>query len=317
MDSELLKKIVFDLITSGNTADGSTKKFEDLKHNDDLLPMIQEKLELILDYFYKYREIVYDVQGIRDHGVDMVLKYTQDDEPRKIGFQIKSFDDIEAEGWQKTLKSQMYEAHTYHSNGMEDFYILFCTNIIKHKDKIRNATADIVANNQFITHSITPNKVLHFLNLHNAEIGAYIKRRLSLHDHVFAEAVDNLDQCTLLEGALIIDLLVEIYINRSDVLDENLLNSSVAIDVIDTYSIKDQLLENAALNVLNKGFFHQETYSGKLSIQSYNTQAIGALAYDAKVRYGYDDDEIKSYLFHSLMADQIKELLNENSIDEK
>lgn len=179
MDGDLLKKIVYDLITSGRTTEGLTKQFAVMKHNDDLLPKICAKLERILAHFYKYRELVCDVQGVRDHGVDIVLKYEQDEDSKKLGFQVKSFDDIKANDWQSKLKAQMFEAQAYHSHSMVDFYILFCSDAVQHRDKIRNAMADLTANAQFNCFPISPTMVLHFLNLGDAEIGAYIKPLLS------------------------------------------------------------------------------------------------------------------------------------------
>lgn len=314
MDADLLKGIVFDLITSGRTTDGLTKQFATMKHNADLLPKICEKLELILDYFYKYRELVCDVQGVRDHGVDIVLKFEADDGSRKIGFQVKSFDDIKAEDWQTKLKAQMFEAQGYHSSSMDDFYILFCSDIEQHRDKIRNAMADLTANTQFNCHPIRPQQVLHFLKLGDAEIGAYIKRRLSKYDYVFAEAVESLDRCSLIEGALVIDGLIELIFDDSDLTAEKLYDSHIAQSVTESYPHNSvDSLDDAITSVIDKGFFAHETYTGKLTLNEWSTNALAAVAYDAKVRYNYGRDDLKSYLFHSLMADQIDDVTSDTA----
>ena len=314
MDSDLLKGIVFDLITSGRTTDGLTKQFATMKHNADLLPKICEKLELILGYFYKYRELVCDVQGVRDHGVDIVLKYEQDEGARKVGFQVKSFDDIKAVDWQTKLKAQMFEAETYHGSNMDDFYILFCSDIEQHRDKIRNAMADLTANTKFICHPISPPKVLHFLKLGDAEIGAYIKRRLSKHDRVFADAVESMDRCSLLEGALVIHGLIDLLFSDANLTPGKLCDFSIAHTIAETYPNQSiESIEEAVMRVIEKGFFDHETYTGELTLNDQATNALAAIAYDAKVRYEYDDSDLKSYLFHSLMADQIEEIMENGS----
>lgn len=308
MDSNLLKEIVFDLIASGRTSDGLTKKFATMSHNKDLLPKLCEKLELILDYFYKYREIVYDVQGVRDHGVDVVLRYEKDDDSRKIGFQVKSFDDISEESWQTKLKAQMFEAETYHGHGMDDFYVLFCTDIERHRDKLRNATADLTANNKFVCHPISPPKALHFINLGEAEIGAYIKRRLSEHDYVFSEATDSLEGYSLVEGAMVIEGLVDMLIDGAQLTAEDICESSLAAAILDKYPDQsDTPIEESVMRIIDGTFFYPDTYTGELKLHDGAIEAIAAVAYDARVRYGYSRDDLKSYLFHSLMADQIDE----------
>lgn len=308
VDADLLQKIVFDLISSGRTTDGLTKQFVEMSHNKELLPKLCEKLELILDYFYKYREIVYDVQGVRDHGVDVVLRYDRDGESKKIGFQVKSFGDIKAEGWQTKLKSQMFEAQTYHGHGMEDFYVPFCTDITQHRDKLRNANADLTANNKFVCHPISPPMTLHFLNLGEAEIGAYIKRRLSKHDCVFTEATDSLERCSLTEGAMVIVGLVDMLFEGAQLMAEDICESSMVSSILDRYPGNEAMpIEESVLRIVDGQFFYADTYTGKLTLNAGAIEAIAAIAYDAKVRYGYTGDDLKSYLFHSLMADQICE----------
>lgn len=279
-----------------------------MSHNKDLLPQLSEKLELILDYFYKYREIVYDVQGVRDHGVDLVLKYEKDDESRKIGFQVKSFNDINEDNWQTKLKAQMYEAETYHGHSMDDFYVLFCTDIQQHRDKLRNATADLTANNKFVSHPISPPKILHFLKLSEAEIGAYIKRRLSEHDYVFTEAADSLGGYSRTEGAMVIDGLVDMLFEGAQLIAEDICESPLAAFVLDKYpNESDTPFEESVMRIADGRFFYQETYTGQLKLHDGAAEAIAAVAYDARVRYGYSKDDLKSYLFHTLMADQIDE----------
>ena len=310
MDGDLLKKIVYDLITSGRTTEGLTKQFATMKHNDDLLPKICAKLEGILDHFYKYRELVCDVQGVRDHGVDIILKYEQDEDSRKLGFQVKSFDDIKANDWQSKLKAQMFEAQAYHSHSMDDFYILFCSDVVQHRDKIRNAMADLTANTQFKCFPISPSMILYFLNLGDVEIGAYIKRRLSKHDCVFADAIASLDHCSLLEGALVIDGLIELHFNDVNLTPEKLCDSTMAFTIAETYpNLSTEAIDDAVMSVINKGFFAHETFTGKLTLNDCATDAMVAIAYDAKVRYNYTDPDLKSYLFYSLMADRIDEIV--------
>ena len=69
--------------------------FRKLKHDADLLPQLQAQLETIRDAYGKFQPIVYDTQGIRDDGSDVVFRIDGNDAQgmQLLGFQVKSFDD--------------------------------------------------------------------------------------------------------------------------------------------------------------------------------------------------------------------------------
>src|SRR5216684_2372818 len=47
--------------------------FQRMKHDSSLLPKLQAQLEAFLAAHEKFREVIYDTQGIRDDGTDMIL----------------------------------------------------------------------------------------------------------------------------------------------------------------------------------------------------------------------------------------------------
>lgn len=65
-----------------------------MKHNADLCPAFQEKIDTIVNSFGKYRNITYDVQGINDKGADIVIRLNSDEVIRYICIQIQSQDHV-------------------------------------------------------------------------------------------------------------------------------------------------------------------------------------------------------------------------------
>ena len=64
----VLAKLIFQLLQYKRAAPQATHRFAVLKHNDDLCPRFQRKLDVALDAFKKYRKIIYDVQGFTDQA---------------------------------------------------------------------------------------------------------------------------------------------------------------------------------------------------------------------------------------------------------
>ena len=91
----------------------TTQPFRNWKHNRDILPKLQQQLELILDAYGKFHPIVYDTQGIRDDGVDIALSHFPEgnsDEKQIIGFQAKSFEDLAPTSYLQSIKAQHDDA---------------------------------------------------------------------------------------------------------------------------------------------------------------------------------------------------------------
>lgn len=71
-----------------------TVRFRDLGHDRDLCPGFRERVAALLGSYLAYRTDVQDTQGMRDEGIDVHLYY-QLDGTRRVGLQVKSFDEID------------------------------------------------------------------------------------------------------------------------------------------------------------------------------------------------------------------------------
>ena len=73
----------------GRSAD--TERLASLRHDRDLCPRVHNRIKAMLDVYAAYRQDAHDIQGLRDEGVDILLKYRdRDDNEHLAGVQIKS-----------------------------------------------------------------------------------------------------------------------------------------------------------------------------------------------------------------------------------
>src|SRR5687767_13775782 len=106
---DYLARIIYELLQFRRSPYEATSIFSSLKHNVDLCPKFQAKLESVYDAFDKYQTITYDIQGPRDQGTDILVRQRIDDENRYICFQIKSNDDLKKSDYLKVLKAQYFD----------------------------------------------------------------------------------------------------------------------------------------------------------------------------------------------------------------
>jgi len=128
---DYVKKSIYDLLVGRRASLKETKIFKKWKHNKDLVPQFNNKINLILEQFERYHRICYEIQGIKDKGIDVLVKYEIEAEDKFIGIQIKSYDDLNKEHWLQNLKAQMTDVNAnYQANSsLVDFYIAFCTDL--------------------------------------------------------------------------------------------------------------------------------------------------------------------------------------------
>jgi len=75
LEADYLKRVLFDLLYFRRSSERETMWFRDRKHDRDLVPAIDIRVNEIIDLFEKYHRVCYDTQGIRDRGIDVLLRY--------------------------------------------------------------------------------------------------------------------------------------------------------------------------------------------------------------------------------------------------
>ena len=205
---ETVPDIVTRLIRFHRSPPRADRAFRKLKHDRDLLPRLQTQLEIVLGAYGKFEPLVYDTQGVRDDGSDIVLRWRTENASRAeyIGFQVKSFDDLEKDQYLKLLKSQHFESHTAISE-LRKYFIVLCTDASVHKNKIRSIEAAFkLAENSEV---IEPSFAHAFLFMQRTTLEAIVKKTLEAEDYVFREALESLDFSTQSAKALAVFLSVQ------------------------------------------------------------------------------------------------------------
>jgi hypothetical protein len=193
---------------------------------------------------------VYDTQGIRDDGVDAVVRIPSADSgepPKLIGFQVKSFDDMAKPGHLQDLKSQHSDA-IRKVHGLEYYFIMLCTDIQRHRDRVRNVTPEFRSDGK--VEIVEPQFAYTFLHHPATRIEAIVKRMVESSDAVFRDALTEVFAFDSPSArALVIYLTVESVLSgRGEFLQEDLASDRILEDVYSELREKqaDQLEETAA-----------------------------------------------------------------------
>jgi hypothetical protein len=328
--SDYLKRLIYDLVFYRRASMAETEWFLDKGHNDFLVPQIDLRIEEIIDSFEKYHRITYDTQGLRDHGIDVLLRYrtdvSDDERARYIGFQIKSYNDLEEKGWLTKLKAQIFEAENHVD--LEDFYVIICTDARRHIDKFRYINAEVSKDENIYV--VRPEFSLTFLRLTPQRISAYLKARLSQEDEVFKVAFDSLSELTPHQGAIIIELVIaQLLEGKTEWIVEDLQQQgfiqsiytdlpNLPIEYYFSRSNKDNgpqeiffpaknTIETWDLDLekLEQGFVERETKTGIIKLRLDGVKAIASIILDGHVRYGYEDFDLRRYIMLTLMENKM------------
>lgn len=169
-----------------------TAQFRKMKHDADLLPRLQNQLQVLLDAHGRFREVIYDTQGIHDDGADLVVRIPPSDENQVsgiIGFQVKSFDDLTDKSYLQILKAQRHDAFQKIA-GLQYYFIVVCADMMTDAKKLRSINAAFKTASQ--TEIIEPGFVITFMNHPATRIDALVKRMMEAKDIVFKRAQEEL-----------------------------------------------------------------------------------------------------------------------------
>ena len=133
---ESIQDVITRLLRYQRAPSKMTAEFRNSAHNDDILPTLQRQLEMILDAYGKFQPIVYDTQGILDHGSDMVLRHREvsaaNTEFELLSFQVKSYSDLCKKTYMQELKAQ-HDDTFRKVIGLQHYFLFLCTDELVHK----------------------------------------------------------------------------------------------------------------------------------------------------------------------------------------
>lgn len=193
----------------------ATRVLRTWKHNADLLPRLQAQLEMLLEAYGRFEPIVYDTQGIRDDGTDLVLRYRpemSDRDAELIGFQVKSFDDLSKKHYMQELKAQRDDSFRK-VVGLRHYFLVLCTDVEAHKDRVRSIMAEFRSAER--TEVIDPAFAYTFLHHPRTRVEALVKRVMEAEDYVFRLALESVELPSPSARALAVFLVVRFVLTGS------------------------------------------------------------------------------------------------------
>jgi hypothetical protein len=320
------KKILNEIIYFRQLPSSSTTDFKKLKHNSDLCPTFEKKLNALLGSFERYRNKVHDIQGIHDKGTDIFLRKNTDTGTEFICIQVKSQDDLNNKDYLKDLKSQYFDSQRTYVK-MIDYYILLCcdTTDEKFKNKVRNI-AQTFSDNKDV-HVVEPEFSFSFFLLSTIQIDAIVKNVLGNEDIVIKETKKLFAEHTPTEIALLIyfcfEKLLSEELSINDV--EDLLNiqflgeiikntenhardwfffddNELESDELEYFRKKQMNLDLTDLERINNDLSYLDNYifkndDGFYAIDQDQLYPLMAVILDGRVRYGYEGNELLNYTF--------------------
>ena len=329
-NEDYLKRIIYYFLTLRRGPVKETQVFTGLKHNEDLCPKLNGQLEVILGYFKRYRKIAYDIQGLRDQGSDVIVRYYPEDQSpaRFVSFQIKSHHDLMERNWLRTLKSQYVESMNTYSP--VDYYILVATDEGRNRDKIRMIKAEFSAISEVTV--VDPSQFLVFLNFTSAEIGGLLKSYIGEGDILVNEAVgviEGLADPQLYLITYVVDQYIRCDFQKVEI--QSLLESVEIRDEYQKYSARfasfykqfderedewpdefsaqysGSFTENLYqdLDWLSEGYLAIDDLIKTVQINVKELKPLIALVLEAHLRYEYDTFETIEYVRTLMYSDSI------------
>lgn len=302
---DYIAKLLYELLQFRRSSPEETERFTQLKHDADLCPQFQEKIEAIFGAFSKYHRVTYNIQGPRDEGTDVIVRLPIDEDDHFICFQIKSEDDLKREGYLKDLKSQLFDTDST-STRLLDYYIVLCCNSNDKTNKRKIRTVEAAFRRTPKVTIVEPEFALTFLRLTSIQVDALIKSRLGSEDIVFREALNDVKELTLTERALLFFLIWNRIYHNTETITLDEINESTFIE--DIYSrgfaarrTRIYKLPDDAPDILSD-LAHLETAFissddlGNYSIDLTSIEALAVLMMDGRIRYSYVGEELLYYM---------------------
>lgn len=222
---DFLSRVIFYLLTINRTSDKETEQFIRLKHNAHLCAGLNRRLETVLGFFSRYKKISYDIQGIKDHGTDVILIYYMGNRAYHICFQIKSEKDFENKYLLRDIKAQYADSKNMFN--LTQYYLILACDQKKNLDKIRLIKEDMAFNPDVVI--VDPSQFLIFWKLVDSQIASYIKLFIGDNDLIVYQAAKSVADLIITQSYLLYYIVVK-YVNSEfspvhiqDILDSDIL----------------------------------------------------------------------------------------------
>jgi len=290
-------EILAELIKGRRTSVGATRRFVKLKHDKDLVPHFTEQIDSILDVYKAYEMDAHDIQGIRDDGVDLLLRFDHDDVQRRVGLQIKSNDEFDQ--WAKKKLNMVEKLKAQYSAARENarvdyYYVLICADDRAHRKRVRTVCSEF-KNFRHCT-VIEPRDALGFYDMSPRDLMVRTTRLLCDTDVILRQALREADSVEADVAFFLTSLVCHAFFRGTCVEEENL---------VELWSQWSELAENGAKpndhmadifeNLVDDGVleFDRDRY---VIDTAQLPSGLCALFFDLRVRKLESDTNIRDYI---------------------
>lgn len=263
-----------------------TESFIGQKHDRHLCPRFRDQAQVLLDVYKAYGQEVHDVQGPRDEGVDVLMKYVNAaGEERLAGLQIKSedeFRDWEAGKLKLPLTLKIQYANAVNNIGVHDYYVLLCVDAVRHQKRIRILCSEL--KNYRPCEIIEPTSLLDLYEMSDVDLWARVTRLLCHNDRVLTAATQEMDQEEPDMAFFLITLTCQALGAEPDLIDEGLQEIwSDWREFAGEDAGPDQRIAEILANLIDGGVINDRDGQYKLIVRHLPT-ALCALYFDLRVR---------------------------------
>jgi hypothetical protein len=311
-------QIVCDLLEARRSEPSATEVFLTLKHDKDLCPRFQKQIERIFSGFKKYHNVSYDIQGLKDEGVDVLLIEWVDGQKEFVGFQIKGEWDLSQKDFLQKLKAQLHDARARYGSRLKVYYIVLCYSIVSEDKKSKRLGVDKARQEKvksiirdFAKESdvrvVEPEFAARFLSLSSVNIDAIIKSRFGNQDIVIKEALALTSDLSMMEKVVLLFLLwLHLFQNQASASAEEIMQSPIIQDLHQTlsreaehlfYDFEYQITHD--VETLQNKLIDCDS-NGQFSIRLDLVKPLVVLMMDGSVRYQHGDQALLEYTLRLL-----------------
>lgn len=188
-----------------------TGYFRQLRHNTALCPRFRRQLKALRNVYLAHSVDVHEIQGMRDKGSDVVLRFDKPDAGTEIAaLQIKSYHEIRSSFRKKSGQTMVGQLRAQYAQATQNsevgtWYIVLCTDAVEHADFVKQVRTEFHEWKKLRV--VDPQQALPFYKMAEYEIEAFCTRRLCSDDLVLLAARGELNSLSPLAGHLAIALV--------------------------------------------------------------------------------------------------------------
>lgn len=306
--------ILAELLAHSPPTAGETDRFseKELSSHTYLLSELRDRLEAILSSFERLGCESSENQGLDDSGVDLLLRFQENGQPRRIGFQIKSNREADdsaelakalknrpkpivdpEDTLLRTLKRQAHEARL--ETKVDEWWVLPCSNLKVHKGRFAaiNAHFNNHPDPAWPIRVVPPDHILGLLTMSTGQIDAFCTLLICRDDEVLSASRFEFGSLSSAAQNFVGGTFNEALRGDFEVEDRAFFDA-VRNDEngLDAAQLRDELESIGYVARLHVGD------ANKLDPQAF--PGLCALYFEGRVRHGLNPSEASKFMWHLL-----------------